>query len=104
MSELFRLALAPLLLLATLFPSISAAQQDEQADALKDRIDAVVRRAGIGEDEPGVAVLVLRGGEEVYNQSHGLADVEAKRTRSRHRRRSSWPPAPSISRAWRRCC
>ena len=39
------------------------------------RFDAVVEGL-VGENAPGVAIAVLRNGEFVHRQAHGLADLE----------------------------
>jgi CubicO group peptidase (beta-lactamase class C family) len=57
--------------------SVEAVAKD-RSGTLVGRVDAVVRRLGIQENGPGLAVLVIERGRAVVKKGYGLADLKAR--------------------------
>jgi CubicO group peptidase (beta-lactamase class C family) len=48
------------------------------AGPLEDGIDAVVKKAGVHDDTPGVAVLVIQHGKVLFKKGYGLANLKER--------------------------
>jgi CubicO group peptidase (beta-lactamase class C family) len=68
--------------LAALVVPLSAAEPPRKPVA--EKIDAIIRAAGVTDDGPGVAVEIIHGGRVVFRKGYGLANLEDKKPITPH--------------------
>ena len=66
----------PCSIVFTIFIAFAGPAAAEAPSKLEEKIDAVVKTAGITDATPGVAVVAVENGKVIFQKCYGLANLE----------------------------